>query len=120
MSEEFVLDCIRFVFFLSCSAIAGFTMSITWSYVKSYLRHRRRAREGTGKAWERLLPLHVALIGLAHLMLVMMSVFEVVDRLGWDTIHWRTPVLAVANLLGAYALWVILRYQKHRRHDRQG
>ena len=115
--ELFILDLIRVIFFVSCSAILGMSLIVSTSYAKAYRRHRRRIKAGEEEEWKRLLPLHVTVIAGSHLGLVMMSVFEVSSRLDWDSIHWRTPVLTVLNVTGAYALYVILRHGKHQRRE---
>jgi len=116
-AEEFLLDCIRLVFFLSCSAIVGMSMLVSRSYFAAYRRHVARMKAGEEDAWRRLLPLHVTIIATSHLGLVFMSVVEVTSRLDWHTIHWRTPTLTVLNVMGAYALWAILRYGRHQRRE---
>ena len=106
--EQVLLDCIRLVFFISTAATVGMAMVIAYTYGRAYLAHRRRDEE----PWRRLLPAHVVAVATSYLMLVFMSVLEVTSRLDWHTIHWRTPVLMVANVIGAYAMGMILRHSR--------
>lgn len=93
------------------SASFGITLFVVAHYAKVYRNHRRRSNLAN---WRGLLPLHVSLIGLSHLMLVGGTMYETYIRVN-EPLTWRGPLFFTANVIGAYALWIILGNNRARK-----
>lgn len=99
-------DAIRYAAFAFGGLMLGMTISVLLSYMAKYKR--------LGKPKDRLLPLHVTVISISYLLLVGGTLAEIVDRLGAESLTWRTPTYLTAYVLGFVALMIVLRHVRYR------
>jgi len=96
----------RVLVLLLGAALLGTTLLVVLRYGRSYVRSTE-----AGHVWRGLLPLHVVTIGLSYLMLAGYAMLAVLER-ARGPLSWRAPFVAVALLVGVFALRTMLRHQR--------
>ena len=97
------------------SAALGLSLWVTVNYARAY----GRARQANVDQRHRLLPLHVALIGLSY-DLITIALITAFTANQHSPITWRHPIYFVAFAIGAVALYVLTRYPSRREVDLPG
>lgn len=105
MTHQLFPDVVRWLVIGLAAVTAGATVTVLRLHYQAW----RRAPNGSG-----ILPFHVAVISVAHLMFVVGSAVGVIDRLNAETLSWRTPLFGVASILTLVALYVIGGYERRR------
>lgn len=103
-------DILRFINLVVGGGLLAVTAVIVWEYIGAY----RAERSATADGYRGLLPRHVVLIGVSYLSIAGMCL-----RLTYGRIHepltWQGVVICAAFLMGTWALWDVLSFQREKR-----
>jgi hypothetical protein len=89
-------------------AVVGYVLVI---YTRVYLLDRRIARVMGKSNWHGLLPRHVVLVAVSHVILTLFAM-----RVGFGRLHeplsWRAPLITFAFICTLWSLWDVLGHEK--------